>query len=464
MSITTVEAPKNKSDMEVDETQQKIDRLAKERREQQIASRRGVNRTRQAPPPLIQTARVSDTYPDHMLNKWLKGGTAEMQGRRPTMEDTLVIDAHFRKMQNETEEEVFLAVYDGHGGREAADYIKNELHVFFRRKLEQYEAMVRLKQKLEDLYSKIDYCENAHHVKDNINFNQEEIMMSIHKMSEELTPHLSKLILQKNNRNTVKMKKILQQESVQQILQQKAKRGSDSDSEDDCSSSSSTSSTREKLEKRRKQRRKELASKESSLAPLEIYNLNDKQAIPLLLRETFLEVNESLCESRIKNGATASVVYLRTIRSLETGRPLRQCYIANVGDSRIVLCRDGKAKRLTIDHRPNDIDEQRRVRDAGGSIVNNRVNAILAITRAIGDVYLHPMVTSDPYTNTVDLIDKDSFLIVACDGVWDVVDDQDAVDHIKDEMDPRLASIKLRDLAYSRNSNDNISVVVVRWS
>jgi protein phosphatase PTC1 len=137
--------------------------------------------------------------------------------------------------------------------------------------------------------------------------------------------------------------------------------------------------------------------------------------------------------------------------------------VANVGDSRVVLCRDGVAKRLTIDHRPNDIDEIRRVKDAGGTIVNNRVNAILAITRAIGDVYLHPMVTSDPYTCYVDLhYEHDKFLIIACDGVWDVLTDQEAVDHIKDVTDPRVASQNLRDLAYSKNSTDNISVIVVR--
>jgi serine/threonine protein phosphatase PrpC len=398
--------------------------------------------------------RATDAFPDHMINKWIKSGSAEMQGRRPTMEDTLIIDAHFRKNANEHEDEAIVAVYDGHGGKEAADYIKDELHIFFKRKLEQYNNLIQLKQKLEDRYTlgTHGHCD------------EEDMIREICTLSENLIPHVTRLLLHKNNRNTVKMKKVLQQESVQQILRNKQDSDDsddDSDSDDDNSSTSSTSS-REHKEKKRKQRKKECDLKESSVEPIEFYNLTDIQAIPLLLRDTFLETNEVLCEKRIKNGATASVVYLRTVPSNDS-KPTRQCFVANVGDSRVVLCREGKAIRLTIDHRPNDIDEIRRVKDAGGTIVNNRVNAILAITRAIGDVYLHPMVTSDPYTTVVDLMyEKDQFLIVACDGVWDVVSDQDAIDHVKDEPDPRIAAMKLRDLAYSRNSTDNISVIVVR--
>lgn len=96
----------------------------------------------------------------------------------------------------------------------------------------------------------------------------------------------------------------------------------------------------------------------------------------------------------------------------------RVLYTANVGDARIVLCRNGKALRLSYDHKGLDENEGRRIAKAGGLILNNRVNGVLAVTRALGDSYLKDLVTGHPYTTeTVIQPDQDEFLILACDGV-----------------------------------------------
>lgn len=96
----------------------------------------------------------------------------------------------------------------------------------------------------------------------------------------------------------------------------------------------------------------------------------------------------------------------------------RVLYTANVGDARIVLCRNGKALRLSYDHKGSDENEGRRVANAGGLILNNRVNGVLAVTRALGDAYMKDLVTGHPYTTeTVIQPDIDEFLILACDGV-----------------------------------------------
>jgi serine/threonine protein phosphatase PrpC len=104
---------------------------------------------------------------------------------------------------------------------------------------------------------------------------------------------------------------------------------------------------------------------------------------------------------------------------------------ANVGDSRAVLCRNGKAIRMTIDHKASVPEEVARITRAGGFVTpNHRVNGVLAISRALGDHMLkeNDVVTCSPYCQHAEVQPRDSLLILACDGVWDVMEDQDAVD------------------------------------
>lgn len=96
----------------------------------------------------------------------------------------------------------------------------------------------------------------------------------------------------------------------------------------------------------------------------------------------------------------------------------RVLYTANVGDARIILCRSGKALRLSYDHKGSDENEGKRIANAGGLILNNRVNGVLAVTRALGDTYMKDLVTGHPYTTeTVIQPEIDEFIIIACDGV-----------------------------------------------
>jgi len=96
----------------------------------------------------------------------------------------------------------------------------------------------------------------------------------------------------------------------------------------------------------------------------------------------------------------------------------RVLYTANVGDARIILCRNGNALRLSYDHKGSDENEGKRITNAGGLILNNRVNGVLAVTRALGDAYMKDLVTGHPYTTeTVIQPESDEFIIIACDGV-----------------------------------------------
>ncbi|BGP56913.1 hypothetical protein JCM8202_000869 [Rhodotorula sphaerocarpa] len=139
----------------------------------------------------------------------------------------------------------------------------------------------------------------------------------------------------------------------------------------------------------------------------------------------------------------------------------RTLYTANAGDARAVLCRGGRAIRLSYDHKAGDAKEMQRIEAAGGYIANQRVNGYLAVTRSLGDSQMKQFVVGSPYTTETTLRDDDDFLILACDGLWDVCTDQQAVDAIKDIKDAQEASDKLVSLALGHHSTDNLTVLVV---
>ena len=100
------------------------------------------------------------------------------------------------------------------------------------------------------------------------------------------------------------------------------------------------------------------------------------------------------------------------------GPPLRRVlYVANAGDARGVLCRKGRALRLTYDHKGTDKQEAKRIMDSGGFVMSGRVNGVLAVTRSLGDSSMKEFVVGAPYTTETELTDDDEMLILACDGV-----------------------------------------------
>ncbi|KAI0481887.1 protein serine/threonine phosphatase 2C [Xylaria cf. heliscus] len=164
------------------------------------------------------------------------------------------------------------------------------------------------------------------------------------------------------------------------------------------------------------------------------------------------------------NGNTIAIPESTHARLKGTATRQRVLYTANVGDARIILCRAGKALRLSYDHKGSDENEGKRIANAGGLILNNRVNGVLAVTRALGDTYMKDLVTGHPYTTeTVIQPEVDEFIIIACDGLWDVCSDQEAVDLIRDKTDAVVASKLLVDHALARFSTDNLSCMIVRF-
>jgi protein phosphatase 1G len=114
---------------------------------------------------------------------------------------------------------------------------------------------------------------------------------------------------------------------------------------------------------------------------------------------------------------------------------------ANSGDSRGVLCRKGVAVEMSYDHKPENPEEKDRIVKAGGFVEENRVKGMLNLSRALGDLEykLDPelavedqMITCVPDLK-IEKFDKNcEFLIIACDGIWDCMTNQEAVDFVKE--------------------------------
>ena len=127
---------------------------------------------------------------------------------------------------------------------------------------------------------------------------------------------------------------------------------------------------------------------------------------------------------------------------------------------RAILCRGGKATRLSLDHKPTDPAERERIASQGGFVSENgRVMGHLAVARSIGDCDSTPYITHLAYINEVELQAGDEYLVLACDGLFDVLTD-DEIAELLTTAPPDLASVMLRDYAYSLGSGDNISVLV----
>ncbi|KAL1532373.1 putative protein phosphatase 2C 59 [Salvia divinorum] len=155
-------------------------------------------------------------------------------------------------------------------------------------------------------------------------------------------------------------------------------------------------------------------------------------------------------------GSTASTAILVGDRLL----------VANVGDSRAVICRGGNAFAVSRDHKPDQTDERQRIEDAGGFVMwagTWRVGGVLAVSRAFGDRLLKQYVVADPDIQEEKVDDTLEFLILASDGLWDVVTNEEAVSMTKPIPDPEDAAKRLMQEANQRGSGDNITIVVVRF-
>ncbi|KAI8379555.1 phosphatase 2C-like domain-containing protein [Radiomyces spectabilis] len=157
-------------------------------------------------------------------------------------------------------------------------------------------------------------------------------------------------------------------------------------------------------------------------------------------------------------------------------------YVGNAGDSRAVISANGKAIALSQDHKPTNAKETARIEKAGGHVEAGRVNGNLALSRALGDFEFkqndslpaeEQAVTANPDVTDHKLTKNDEFIIVACDGIWDCLTNQEAVNFVRKGLSNKktLATIceEMMDECLADESDlggvgcDNMTVIIVAF-
>ena len=140
-------------------------------------------------------------------------------------------------------------------------------------------------------------------------------------------------------------------------------------------------------------------------------------------------------------------------------------YVANAGDSRCVLCRSAVSVDLSDDHKPFNTGERNRIENAGGFVSQvGRINNNLNLSRSIGDLKYkqvqgieakEQIITAEPDIMCIDINTNDEFIILACDGVWDVMTNQDICDFVRERLVKYNTNGKRSGLFYDSNGNFN---------
>lgn len=182
-------------------------------------------------------------------------------------------------------------------------------------------------------------------------------------------------------------------------------------------------------------------------------------------------VDEIKKETEVNEGTLRKIIKFTGAEILKEGYPdgstmalavvqQKKLISALLGDSRtIVISESGEVRFHTIDHKPESREEFERVRDMGGFIMKRRIGNNLAVARSLGDSDVFG-VGHDPEIRTYDIKEDDKWLIICCDGVYDVLENENIAKIAASAKSPIELAYDIRNRAYSLQSYDNISCIV----
>lgn len=192
---------------------------------------------------------------------------------------------------------------------------------------------------------------------------------------------------------------------------------------------------------------------------------NEKKFLELSKQQ---EISDVPARVRYERSGSTCVVVLVTPSHL---------ICANAGDSRAILRRAGKALPLSFDHKPNNAPEMERIHNADGVVKSKRVDGDLAVSRGLGDFTYksnevlrvdQQKVIPNPEFVTYPRKKEDEFMILACDGIWDVANNEQCQSFVQSlldqgETDLGLICEEAIDTCLDKNSRDNMTIAMVTF-
>ncbi|KAL5580708.1 hypothetical protein UlMin_013150 [Ulmus minor] len=194
----------------------------------------------------------------------------------------------------------------------------------------------------------------------------------------------------------------------------------------------------------------------------EVVRRDDDDNIEEAVKHGYLKTDSDFLKEDFRGGSCCVTALIRN----------GNLVVSNAGDCRAVMSRGGAAEALTSDHRPSREDERDRIENLGGYVDLChgmwRIQGSLAVSRGVGDRHLKQFVIAEPETKVLRIQPEHEFLILASDGLWDKVNNQEAVDIVRpmcvgvNKPEALFACKKLVEIAASRGSFDDISVMVIQ--
>lgn len=332
---------------------------------------------------------IRTKHSDEDENEEMRFGVSEMQGWRKSMED-----AHITRLELESPEKSLFAVFDGHGGKEVALFCKRH---FARTLIDLPEY------KAGDYPAALKRC-----------FLKMDELLCDKKYSGQLIR-----------------------------MQNEMYAASDSEDEEEDASATASAVAAGALVANADTAAGSKAAMEASVktqmdAAEAKGTLSREEAVELMLKMFKLKKmgEDDTGAKSVSDAGCTSVV------ALLVGKEL---FVANAGDSRcVVSSKGGTAVAMSFDHKPNDVKELARIEAAGGYVNDvGRINGNLNLSRCIGDLkfkesdHLPPeeqIITADPDILHRTIKHDDEFLLLACDGIWDVKTNQTAIDFIRPKL------------------------------
>ena len=196
---------------------------------------------------------------------------------------------------------------------------------------------------------------------------------------------------------------------------------------------------------------------------IETYNNNIISSI----KKTFEIVDEEIINNITYSkdvGSTGTVILLYKIKNEDKNNGFsRYMVCANIGDSRGYILTKNNFNEIKKDHKCNDVKEVERIKKNGGIIFSNRVYGTLMITRSFGDKEMKKYgVISTPDCFCHKIREEDLYIVIASDGVWDVVSEEEMMQMGGEKYSSDVFSKKIVNLAIDRGTRDNISCIVIK--